>query len=560
MGKGSNGMTRREFLASSTALGGLVCGVTLLQPPLDALAQSKGAENPIPPLEVTYYSDRPEMVEFWREAANDLKKLGLEVKHNPVETIQAVHKILNEHKYGSWGMIAWGASPERLEPNFYLEELLHSSRAIPRGRNYGYYKNPDYDRLVDAQKVEMNPEKRRELIWRAQEVAAKDHPVWWLMYRVDINAYNSRDWKGVVEVMGGGIGTMFNTWTPIKIQPLSSRKVAKIGTGQDIAGLNPFAVHTSPSQQVLRTIYDPFARIAPDLKVMPWAAESWKVVNDVTIDVVLRKGMKFHDGKPVTIEDAKFSIDYPKQWEIPLFRHATEVIKEVEIKGANTLRFNLVKPFAPFFAQTLTWLILLPRHIWQEIPKSVGQKNPLEWENPQCIGSGPFRLGHWRKGQEISLRANKEHFMPPPSEGVQWVIIPSTDGLLGALEMGEIDVLGHFMTPEQANALKKYPHLTVASTPSYGVYEARPDMRVKPFDDREFRRAIHHALNKQVFVNFYEGLATIGSNTPIHPQLKPWHNPNIPFVDFNIEKARKILKDAGYVWDDKGRLCFAMKG
>lgn len=77
---------------------------------------------------------------------------------------------------------------------------------------------------------------------------------------------------------------------------------------------------------------------------------------------------------------------------------------------------------------------------------------------------------------------------------------------------------------------------------------------------REFRRAIHHALNKQVFVNFYEGLSTIGYNTPIHPKLKPWHNSNIPLVDFNIDKAMKILEDAGYVGDEKGRLCYSMKG
>lgn len=559
MSKGSNEMTRREFLASSAALGGLACGITLLSPEKIG-AQPKEAKNPIPPLEITYYSDRPEMVEFWREGSRCLKQLGLEVKHNPVETLQAVHKIINDQKYGSIGMIAWGASPERLEPNFYLEELLHSNRAVPRGRNYGYYKNPEFDKLVDAQKGEMNPEKRKNLIWKAQEVAAQDHPVWWLMYRVDINAYNNRDWKGVVEVMGAGIGTMFNTWTPIKIQPLTNRKMLKIGTQQDIATLNPLTAHTSTTQQFLRNIYDPFARISPDLQVIPWAADSWRVVNEVTIDLTLRKGMKFHDGKPVTVKDAKFSIDYPKQWQIPLFRHATDIIREVEIIGPDDLRFHLTKPFAPFFGMTLTWLIILPQHIWQDIPKSVGQKNPLDWENAQCIGSGPFRFVYWRKGHEIALKANKEHFMAPRIEDNIWNVIPSMDGLLGAMETGEVDLLGYYMTPDQADALKKYPHITITSTPSHGVYEARPDMRMKPFDDREFRRAIHHALNKQVFVNFYAGLATIGYNTPFHPQLKPWHNPNIPFVDFNIDKAIKILKDAGYLWDEKGRLCYSTKG
>jgi ABC-type transport system substrate-binding protein len=60
--------------------------------------------------------------------------------------------------------------------------------------------------------------------------------------------------------------------------------------------------------------------------------------------------------------------------------------------------------------------------------------------------------------------------------------------------------------------------------------------------------------------SFYGGMGATPNNTPIHPLLKPWHNSNIPMVDFNLAKARQILKEAGYSWDDKGRLCFSMKG
>ncbi|MFH1480996.1 MAG: hypothetical protein ABIG67_06995, partial [Pseudomonadota bacterium] len=56
--------------------------------------------------------------------------------------------------------------------------------------------------------------------------------------------------------------------------------------------------------------------------------------------------------------------------------------------------------------------------------------------------------------------------------------------------------------------------------------------------------------------SFYGGMGVIPNNTPIHPLIKPWHNPNIPMVDFNMAKAKQILKDAGYTWDEKGRLCF----
>ena len=556
MGKIRSELTRREFLSSAAAVGGsLFCGTALMNP-VESFAQSAGDRPPIPTFEVTYYAGYPEMIEFWRGATKDFKEIGLELKHTPLESPIAVHKMVNEHNFGTIGEIWWGPSPERLEPNFYLEEMLHSSKAMLRGRNYGHYINPEYDKVVDAEKAEMNLEKRKELVWKAQEIAAQDHPVWWLYFAPIINGYNAKDWEGVVPMTGNGIGGPFAPWTYLKVKSRTGKKIMRACYFTDITTLNPFTAHLSPNQQLLRTIYDPFARITPEMKVMPWAAESWKIVNNVTIDITLRKGMKFHDGKPVTVEDAKFSVDYPKQWQIPLFRHAIDVIQSVEIKGENILRFNLVKPYAPFFAETLTWLVILPAGEWKEVPQKYGLKNPIEWENRPCIGSGPFKFSRWRKGEELYLKANKEHFMAPWIDDLIWLAIPSIDGAMGALEKEEIDIIGSRLTPDQADSLKKHPHIKVDVSPSHGLHEARPDIRKKPFDDREFRRALHHIMNKKTMDSFYGGLGVIPSNTPLIKLLAPWHNPNIPMVEFNMAKARQILRDAGYTWDRNGRLCF----
>jgi peptide/nickel transport system substrate-binding protein len=555
MKKTDSGLSRREFLTSALAAGGsLACGITLGSPGVSS-AQS-GGKVPIPTLEATYYAGYPEMMEFWRGASRDFKEIGLEIKHTPLEMPVAVHKIVNEHNFGQIGEILWGPSPERLEPNFYLEEMLHSGKTMLRGRNYGYYVNPEYDKIVDAQKAEMNPEKRKDLVWKAQEIAAKDHPVWWLYFFPVINAYNAREWEGVVPMIGNGIGGPFSVWTFLKAKPKRGKKTMKACYFADIVTLNPLTAHLSPNQQTLRMIYDPFARITPDLKVVPWAGESWKLVDEVTIDVTLRKGMKFHDGRPVTMDDAIFSVEYPRQWQIPLFRHATDIIKSVESKGENLLRFNLVRPYAPFFMETLTWLVLLPKEHWKDVTQKHGLKNPIEWENRACIGSGPFKFGHWRKGQEVLLKANPEHFMAPHIENLIWTVIPAIDGAMGALEKDEVDIIGSRLTPDQAESLKTYSHIKVDVAPSHGNYEARPDFRKKPFEDREFRRAIHHVLNKKAMDSFFGGLGVIPNNTPIHPVLKPWHNPNVPMVEFSVAKARQILKDAGYSWDEKGRLCF----
>ena len=136
------------------------------------------------------------------------------------------------------------------------------------------------------------------------------------------------------------------------------------------------------------------------------------------------------------------------------------------------------------------------------------------------------------------------------------VIIPSVDGVAGAIERGEIDITQYTLTPALGDRIKEIPSLKVAYTPSHGVFEVRPDLNKKPFSDIHFRRAIYHALDPRPYINFYGGQAIAASNTPITPLNKFWHNPDLPRPEYNIEKAREVLKKAGYTWNSEGQLCF----
>ena len=399
-------------------------------------------------------------------------------------------------------------------------------------------------------------DKRQKLVWEAQAIAAADCPIWWLAYPPVISAFNKRDFEGAVPMMGSGYGHVYNIWTYLKIKPKTARRTLRSGTQVDnFNTLNPFVAATSPNQSFIRFFYDTFARIGPDLKPQPWAVESWKVADPQTVDMVLRKGMKFHDGRPVTGEDVRFTFDYLKKWDFPFFRQAMSVIEKVEVNGMN-IRVHLVEPYAPFFFITLTWLFILPKHIWEKIPEGVGLKNPGDFQNPNPVGSGPFKFGHWRKGQEVYLKANKEHFAAPAVDDVYFVVIPSVDGIAGALERGEVDINQVTLTPAPADRLQELPFMQVAYLPSHQVYEARPNIDMKPFDDVQFRRAIYHALDRRPFVNYFAGKAVVAGNTPFTPRMEFWHNPNLPAPEYSIDKARDLLKKAGYTWNSDGKLCF----
>ncbi|MBE0557357.1 MAG: hypothetical protein IH628_09010, partial [Proteobacteria bacterium] len=83
-----------------------------------------------------------------------------------------------------------------------------------------------------------------------------------------------------------------------------------------------------------------------------------------------------------------------------------------------------------------------------------------------------------------------------------------------------------------------------------------PNCEKKPFDDVNFRKAIYHTLDRRPFVNFFDGNAIEARNTPFTPLMKPWHNPNLPAPEYSIDKARDVLKKAGYTWNSDGKLCF----
>ena len=134
-----------------------------------------------------------------------------------------------------------------------------------------------------------------------------------------------------------------------------------------------------------------FLRLDGELNLKPCAAESYELVNPTTYDLTLRPGMKWHDNKPVTIEDAKFTFDYLLKWKPPFWDSFMSPVKSAEIIGPATLRVHLNGPSATFDRLSLVQITILPKHVWENVPDKVGVKSPMEWDAPGkggMIGSG----------------------------------------------------------------------------------------------------------------------------------------------------------------------------
>jgi peptide/nickel transport system substrate-binding protein len=305
--------------------------------------------------------------------------------------------------------------------------------------------------------------------------------------------------------MGSGIAMSYIPWSYYRMKPLGNRKVVRVTNIYDIVTLNPFQTPEINNSTMLRWMYPTFVIRAPDTTVQPWAAEKWSVPEPTKVDLVLRDGMKFDDGKPVTVEDVKFTFDYILQWKFPALARVTDSVESVEIKGPREVRFNLKKPSASFVPSVLGFAFIAPKHIWEGVPGSSGLKSPADWPNEKPVGYGAFRFKEWRKGEYLHFDVNKGFFTPPNIDGVIWLVVPNIENQLAMMERGEADLIGWTIDAEQAKRLRAHKDLTVVTVPSHGLHEARFNMEMAPTNDPKFRLALQHAINRPELIDVVFG-------------------------------------------------------
>lgn len=524
------------------------------RPAIAAKGQSLPPERKVREIElyVTTPDYDPIRYEFGLMTAEEWKKLGFDIKVTPLAWNRLSELGINQKDFDAF-TLAWAGRAERIDPDHFVYMTLHSSQAGIGQYNIVGYNNPEYDKLAEEQRRVGDLKKRQEIVWKAQEIAAEDQPYLVIASRNWIVAYDSANFKNPTPMMGEALNAFWN-W--LSIEPISNSKEVVWGYPSDINTMNPLSSTATHDFQTTRLIYDRLVRIGPDGKPRNWAAESITQIDDTTYELKLRPGMKFHDGEPVKAGDVKFSVDLVRKTESPYFLGLIKPIAEVEIKDDLTLIFKLREPFAPFIANSLGQLYIFPEHIWSKVLEERGPKRTLEWDNAQAIGSGPFKLGYWRRDEEMKLIRNDDYFQPAKVDAIIKIPYANVQGLVAGLTTGEIDVLGWWLEPMQADKLKGVEGISVIEVPDHGYYHINVNMRRTPFDDKAVRFALSYAIPRQKIIDILlEGHGT-KEGSIIASANSFWHNPAIKPLPYDLDKARQILKEAGYEWDAKGKIYY----
>ncbi len=535
------------FLIAAIGISGILLCATAGSKDFPAERQIRQIE-----LYVTTAEYDPIRYEFGLIIARNWQKLGFDVKVTPLEWSRLATEGIKQKNFDAF-TLNWAGRAERMDPDHFCYQVLHSSQVHIGQYNINGYVNPEYDRWAEMQRSTIDPDKRRNAVFKCQEIAAEDQPHTPMMTRNQLHAYNARDWQGWTSMMGEGLQSF---WNIMNVEPKTDRKIIRWGYPSDVSTMNPLAAVATHDFQTFRLFYDRLVRVNTQGKPELWAAEELKEIDKTTIQVKIRSGMKFHDGKPVTAEDIKFSFEYPVKVKSGYFSGLLKPIREIKIIDPLTVQFTLKKPFAPFVANCLGQVFIFPKHIWETIPESVGLTSALDYTNEKPIGSGPFKLVYWRRNEEMKAVRFDGYFRPPHIDGFIKIPYANVQGMAGGIETGECDFGGWWVEPIQADRLKKTGFVKVLDVRNHGYYHINYNLRRKPFDDKAVRHALTHAIPKKLILDrLLEGYGEV-THSIITPPNKFWHNPNVRQFEYDMEKAKKILSGAGYEWDGQGRLYY----
>lgn len=493
----------------------------------------------------------PIRFEFGQMIAENWRELGVRVRENPMAWNQIVDQALVGQDFDTY-TLNWAGRAERIDPNHFCYAIFHSSKTNEGQYNFVNYTNDEYDKYAEEQQQVYDVEARKEAVYKCQEIAMRDQPHTPIANKQQVMPYNSARFKNPKPMMGEGL---MSFWNITGVEPKEGVSTLRLGYPSDVNSMNPLNVQATHDAQTLRLIYDRLFRISRDGTAKPYAAEGMEKVDDTTFDVTIRSGMTWHDGEDVTIEDVKFTYEYVKEHS-PKLSGRAEPIESTEIVGDRKIRFNLKEPYAPFLANTLGTIYLLPKHIWEDVPDNVDAEQATNWPNSEAIGSGPFKFENWRRAEQMRLTANEDHFDTPNVDELLKVPGSSMQTLVRQIENEQIDMIGWVPQPNTQDRLESMDYLSLSIKDSHGFYHINYKCDEAPFDDVAFRRALAYAIPKQDIVDtLLKGRGTV-AQSQIAEVNSTWHNPDTESFNLDLDAARSELEDAGYSWNDNGNLMY----
>lgn len=308
-----------------------------------------------------------------------------------------------------------------------------------------------------------------------------------------------------------------------------------IGLESNPTQLDPRYATDANSVRIGALIFSALTRADEKSLSQPDLAERWEALDERTYLFHLRRGITFHNGKPLTAADVKFtyeSVLEPKNRSPK--RGALRAVQAVEQLSPYQVRFRLAAPHAPFLENTTLGILPLGT------PVDAGtQKNGL-------VGSGPFSLEEFVPGERAVLRANPSYREGAPSvSGLVFKIIPDSTVRVLEFKKGTVDFLQNDIEPDMLPWLKKNTSASILTNQGtiFQYIGVKLDHPILKFP--EVRRALAYAIDREAIIrHLLKGLATPSSGL-LSPSHWAYESSVAPYP-YNPEEAKRLLDKAGF--------------
>lgn len=321
---------------------------------------------------------------------------------------------------------------------------------------------------------------------------------------------------------------------------------------------NPLISDTQYDDYVNALVYGSLLKLNAKIELEPALAAKYEVSKDnKTITFILKEGLTFHDGKPLTAEDVKFTLEclaHPKyEGELVSYVQSikgfkdfnggkTESLSGLVVKNAATIEIMFEDPYAPAVINIGT-LGLLPKHIWKDVP-------PNEWAKKtellsQPVGCGPYKLETFKNGSYVKLTAFDKYYggKPKMQQFILKVVNEATvqaELLQGSVDIADVSNIKNADVKQLASkgiTVVRYPNSKVQYM-GFNLRDSRLDLNV--------RTAIAYGIDRHAIVKgLIEGNGVV-LDTPMVPSL--WSYPQKGLINYkaDVNRAKEYLKKAGY--------------
>ncbi|MFY0734860.1 MULTISPECIES: ABC transporter substrate-binding protein [Aurantimonas] len=325
----------------------------------------------------------------------------------------------------------------------------------------------------------------------------------------------------------------------------------------DVATLDPAIGYDWQNWSMIKSLFDGLMDYVPGTtELRPGLAESYEISEDgQTFTFKLRSGVKFHNGREMTAEDVKFSLDRVTApatqspgagffgmidgYEAVAAGEA-DSLSGVTVVDPTTVEIKLSRPDATFLhVMALNFASVVPEEAVAEHGADFG-KNP--------VGTGAFKLGEWALGQRVVFTRNEDYWRDglPYLDQITFEIGQEPIVALLRLQSGEVDIPGDGIPPAKFQEVMADPEQKARVVEGGQLQTGYITMNVEipPFDQKGVREAVNMAINKDRVVQMINNRA-LPANQPLPPSM-PGYDESYEGYAYDVDAAKAKLAEAGF--------------